>query len=272
MGLTTSLPLWTATAAYDAEPLLFRVHKSYVDAGAEILTANTFRTNRYTLQKASRAAESTSLTRKSIDIAKAAATGATRKVWVAGSLAPLEDCYQPQLTPIDAVLRREHEHHAQCLAEQGAELVLVETMPTGREALIAARAALETGLPVIVSLLVAGDCSIYDSTSIESLVTQLARLPLTMLCLNCGPASSITQALPLLRASNIPFGAYANAGRPDGSFGKKPEALDADDYACEAAKWLATGAQLIGGCCGTSAKHISRLRQLIDSTTSNTTR
>src|SRR5690606_8342510 len=72
--------------------------------------------------------------------------------FVAGSMAPLEDCYSPELTPSEQELASEHGQMAEALARAGADFVLIETQITVREARIAADAVHNTGLPFGVSL------------------------------------------------------------------------------------------------------------------------
>ncbi len=79
-----------------------------MEAGAEVLTANTFRTHRRTLAKGGLGERSRELTALAVRLAREAATSAGRPIFVAGSLAPLEDCYRPDLVPDDAALEREH--------------------------------------------------------------------------------------------------------------------------------------------------------------------
>jgi S-methylmethionine-dependent homocysteine/selenocysteine methylase len=260
-GYATSLPLWTALAARQVPALLASLHHDYVRAGADILTACTFRTSRYTLDKAGLRAEAPFLTHESVDLARAAAG---TRVLVAGSIAPLEDCYHPERTPQTRVLEREHAKHAENLARAGVDLLLVETMPTAREAEVATRAAVATGKAVITSLLAGAGRTLYDGTPLGSVVQKLARTTIGLIAVNCAPPAWCTEALPALAECGLAFGCYANSSRPDGSFGREPEGIDAGAYAEEARGWLDRGASLVGGCCGTGPAHIEALRQLLD--------
>ncbi|MBI5531073.1 MAG: homocysteine S-methyltransferase family protein [Deltaproteobacteria bacterium] len=264
-GHATTLPLWTALAVRDAKPILRSIHEDYARAGADILTACTFRTSRHVLDKCGRGEEAAALTREAVALARDVAEGVqNHEVLVAGSIAPLEDCYHPERTPDHACLEREHALHADNLARSGVNLLLVETMPTSREAVHAAKAATSTGLPVIVSLLAGPDATLFDSSPLLEAIDALSRLPIVALSVNCAPPAWCSRALDVLRSSGLPFGAYANSSIPDGSFGDQPEPLGVRDYAAAAGEWLAQGARLIGGCCGTMPAHIAALRALID--------
>lgn len=263
-GLRTSLPLWSASAVREAPDLLLRIHADYVAAGADIVTACTFRTSRYTLSKVGRAHEADSLSRDAVIIARRACEGSTRPVLIAGSIAPLEDCYHPELTRTMTVLEREHASHAEALAAANVDLLLVETMPTAVEALSAARAAASTGLPFAVSLLPGPDATLFDGTPLADAIDGVAQLAPALLCVNCGPVSWCEAAIGLLARSGIPYGLYANSGTPDGSFGGVPEPIAPERYAARASSWFARGARMVGGCCGTTPAHVAALRVAAD--------
>jgi S-methylmethionine-dependent homocysteine/selenocysteine methylase len=262
-GLHTHLPLWTATAARDAPGLLFAIHQDYVTAGADVLTACTFRTTRHTLSKSGLSSEARWLTREAVELARSAVSSARRTVLVAGSIGPLEDCYAPGLTPDTATLEREHESHATHLAEARPDILLVESMPTAREAAIATRAATRTGLPVITSLLARPGAQLYDHSSLRMALTTLASLPVGLVAVNCCSLDACSDAVQVLSEYGLPFGAYPNAGDPDGSFGRTPDPLAPDALEKAARRWLDQGASLVGGCCGTEPKHIARLRVVL---------
>ena len=126
-GAATGLPLWSARALLESPELVLAIHRDEVAAGADILTANTFRTHRRTLAKENAGERSAELTRTAVLLAREAARSASRPVWVAGSLSPLEDCYRPDLRPPGEALEREHAVQAEALASSGADLILIET-------------------------------------------------------------------------------------------------------------------------------------------------
>jgi homocysteine S-methyltransferase len=150
-GVDTGLPLWSARALVEAPDVLRAIHADYIAAGADIITTNTFRTHGRTLTRASLGERTRALTPLAVKIAREAAQQADLKIFVAGSMSPLEDCYSPQLVPPDGELWIEHAEMARDLAQAGCDLLLVETMNTIREAVIA-RVRGGYGLPVCVSV------------------------------------------------------------------------------------------------------------------------
>ena len=115
-GCPAGLPLWSTHALLEAPERVAEIHGDYAEAGAEILTANTFRTQRRTLQRATASRENlgtrdAELTQLAVDLARTGAASVDRPVWIAGSAPPLEDCYRPDRVPDDEALEREHSIH-----------------------------------------------------------------------------------------------------------------------------------------------------------------
>ena len=187
-------PLWSAEALLRDPKAVSALHEAEVAAGAEILTANTFRTHRRTLAKAGRERDAPFWTQRAISLARKAARGAARPVFVAGSLSPLEDCYRPELVPDDAALAAEHGAQADELARAGADAILVETHNTVRELAAAARAAKATGLPVIASIVTDGAGRLLSGEPIAAAVEALSRISPDALAINCVPARALGHA------------------------------------------------------------------------------
>lgn len=266
-GVDTTLPLWSARALLEAPDVLREIHRDYVQAGADILTTNTFRTHRRNLSRAGMGERAGELTRLAVEIAQECArAGAGRHVFVAGSIAPLEDCYSPTLVPPDAELAREHAELARNLAAAGVDFLLVETMNTVREVAAATRAAVATGLPAVASVVCGPDGNLLSGEGISEVVEALAPLGPAALLVNCAPAPDLERPLAALRAeTNLPVGGYGNVGHADDQHGwVNTDAVDPSAYARYAGEWLQLGATLVGGCCGTTPLHTRALRRLLD--------
>ena len=134
-GYRASLPLWSASAVFDAPRMVQSIHSDYIGAGASIITANTFRSSRYTLAKVGLADQTEMYVSKAVELARNASIDSKRNVLVAGSLAPLEDCYTPGLMPPQHVIQSEYSHMVQVMVEAGIDLVIAETMINQEEAI-----------------------------------------------------------------------------------------------------------------------------------------
>lgn len=265
-GVDVSLPLWSARALLVDPPALLAIHREYAEAGADVITANTFRTQRRTLERAGIAESAAELTRVAVHMARAAATVSGNGAYVAGSMAPLEDCYRPDLVPDATAMETEHREMAEALAESGVDLIMVETINTGREAVTAARAAVTTGLPVLVSLVCDAQGALLSGEDPGRVAASLVEVGVDAVLINCAPAPELHRALGrIVAATEAPTGGYGNVGAADDGGGwVNTDAVDPQAYATYATAWLDDGARVIGSCCGTTPAHTKALRALID--------
>ncbi len=254
-GVDSTPPLWSARALLSAPDLVKELHRRERAAGAEILTANTFRTHRRNLLSGGirQPDAPLRLTRLAVQLAREVAG---KDALVAGSLAPLEDCYRPDLVPDIESLRREHGEKARDLAASGVDVVFVETMNTVRELTGAVVAALETGFPVVASVVTNGRGFLLSGEALEEAAEALLRLEPkpSALGVNCVPARFVAGELIRLNrvCGELPLVAYASTGRPiEGEAGLTEEPISPEDYVALAGSWIELGARIVGGCCGT---------------------
>ena len=264
-GVDTGLPLWSANALLSDEGarVLKDIHLDYLRAGAEILTANTFRTHRRALAPAGYAEHALDLTRRAVQIAREAIRefGSAEPRFVAGSISTLEDCYQPALVPPADQLRAEHGERVGHLLECGVDLILIETMNSIREAVAAASQAAPTSAPVIVSFVCDPMGNILSGESLTDAARELLPLGVAALGVNCGPTPYLSTPLEELRAAcppNFPLIAYGNIGYADAKVGWVNTDAEAPEAYCRhAMHWPA---RIVGGCCGTTPAHIAELK------------
>ena len=247
-GLELPAPVWSAVALDAAPELVAAVHRDYVAAGATVHTANTFRTKRRSVGP-----RWEELARRAMRIARDAVGG----LRVAGSIAPLEDCYRPDLSP-GAASREEHRELARVLADAGADVLLCETFSDETEAVVAVEEAARTGVETWAALLpMRGPAALRAAA--RACVDAGARVVLV----NCVPARDTLPFVASLADVGVPFGAYANAGRQEDAVGWGADADGAArSYEALARSWIEAGATVVGGCCGTGPAHIARVATL----------
>jgi len=263
-GCDTALPLWSAHALLSdaGRRALFEIHADYVRAGAEILTTNTFRTTPRVLERAGLLPRWTLLNRRAVETAKAAARPG---VFVAGSIAPLEDCYAVDRVPGQQECLREHLRQADLLARLGVDLILVETMNCRREARAALLAARSTGLDILLALCPGGPDRLLSGEPLEEALPHLLDAGggrIAGVLLNCAPPDVLERAVPGLARllGSIPWGLSAHLGAPDPVQGWRLPAEHAPEaYAAWGLARVRDGARLASGCCGTTPEHIARL-------------
>ena len=258
----TGLPLWSANAFITDAGLkvLRQVHLDYLNAGADIITTNTFRTNRRVLVGKGFSAHE--LTLRAVATAREAVAEFGKPALVAGSLSTLEDCYRPDLVPPDDECLAEHSERIDHLVEGCVDLLLIETMNTIREAVIAAKIATSTGLPTWVTFVCDKNGRILSGESLTDAAELLMPLGVKALGVNCMPAHTIAQPLSELRAicgENFPLVAYGNIGYVDDEQGWiNTDSTTPEGYLQHSQSWPA---QIIGACCGSTPEHIRKLKQ-----------
>lgn len=263
-GVATKLPRWSAEALESAPEVISAIHRDYAAAGATVHTTNTFRTKRRTVGDHWRR-----LTEQAVAIARQSVPAGHR---IAGSISPLEDCYRPDLSPGEDS-REEHREMAQALANFGCDLLLCETFPAVQEALVAVGQAVDTGVETWIALTAGPDATLLSPQQMAKAAEQAVDLGAAAVLVNCTPAMRTLEYVQAIASRNVgvPLGAYANAGRADehlgwqttGEFASRERG--AARYRELALKWVQAGATLIGGCCGTSPRHIAALNEVFSS-------
>jgi homocysteine S-methyltransferase len=263
-GVDTGLPLWSANALISHPETVLQIHREYVEAGADIITTNTFRTTRRTMKRANLPDRSEQLTKRAIELAyQARSAFPDREILVAGSIAPLEDCYRPDLVPSDTELKDEHAELAGRVAREGVDFLLLETMNTIREAYAACEAAMATGKEVVVSFICNTKGELYGGESLEQAIKTLAELNPSAFSINCVSPKHLDSPLKTLKKlSSLPLVVYGNVGVPESEQHGWEFTHDVteDQYALYAREWRKAGVSIIGGCCGTTPDYIRRVR------------
>ena len=253
--------MWSANALFSKPDLIQQIHAEYIEAGADIITSNTFRTTRRTMRHANLPDRSRQLTETAVQLAiRAREQFPDREILIAGSMAPLEDCYRPDLVPADAELHYEHVELAERLAVAGVDFLLVETMNTIREAYAACAAALATGKEAIVSFVCNPDGTLLSGETLADAVKSLSELKPAGFSINCvsprhmdKAISSLTSHLPSTMPGSI-VAVYGNIGNPESDVHgwEFTHDVSEEQYASHSAEWVRMGASIIGGCCGTT--------------------
>jgi enediyne biosynthesis protein CalE2 len=267
-GYVDRLRLWSAGAIEDAPEMVVRIHRDYIDAGAQVITTQTFTCCRRRFRKVGAEALFEPLTRRAVALAIRARQEAGRPdVLIAGSVSPLEHCYHPELAPRGDDGYAEHLESIRLLAEAGVDLLVIETMNTIDEARAALGAARTSGLDVVLGFCCGRDGRLLSGESVREAVKALDALAPTAYAINCTPAPLTTRAVAdlAMATTTTPFGAYANVGDwSDGTWSRVFGAefifdVDPGAYLQHAMSWRELGAAFVGGCCGTGPEHVRRL-------------
>ena len=264
-GIDVGMPLWSANAIFEAPEILKQVHIAYLEAGAEAIITNTFRTHERSLAKAGIGNRAEELTAKAVEIARSARDEVNTDALIFGSVAPLEDCYSPDLAPLSKVCEEEHGKMIDHLVNAGVDLVLIETMCSAGELCAASIAAMERTDTWAVSMCLRKDSTgiLLDGNPIAEFIPALAHA--RFIGINCYPATKLAEQVAYLRSiapTHIPIAAYGNVGYADDDGGwVNTDAVDPNAFAEYAMDWVKAGANIVGGCCGTTPKTIAAIRK-----------
>ncbi len=267
-GVPTTLPLWSAEALLTNPETVQRIHEDYIRAGAQIIITDTFCATRRAFAKQGIADKAREASILACQLARQAIAHVKpeHEVYIAGSMAPLEDCYSPELTPSNQELLEEHAIYAQDLKAGGVDFLLLETMITLRETLAAIQAARKVAMPFAVSFCTDKQGALLGGETLQDVVKEVAQYDPLFLGINCVSPSTATKALRILKSvTHKPLSVYAQgAGAPDDAQGWQfTDENTLDNYVIFAKRWRDEGAQIIGGCCGTNPTYIERLHEEI---------
>jgi methionine synthase I (cobalamin-dependent)/5,10-methylenetetrahydrofolate reductase len=251
--------------------LIVAVHEEYLLAGAEILETNTFGANRFRLSRHGLGAKVEEINSAGVRLAREAVRRLKEKqageAWVAGAVGPLGVRLEPLgKTGLDEA-RAAFAEQIGALKKSGVDLLILETMPAlneAREALEAAKATAPE-LPVLVMVTVDDEGECLDGSSAAQAAAWLTEWGADAVGVNCstGPATVLTAIEEMRAATNLPLGAMPNAGMPRAVEGRNIYLCSPEYMASFARKAIAAGAQMVGGCCGTTPNHIRAMRQAV---------
>lgn len=235
------------------------IHRQYIEAGADIVYANTFGANRYKMKESGYSVET--LINAAIKNAKKACEGT--KTLVALDMGPIGQLLEPtgSLTFEEAydIFKEEVE------AAKEADVIVIETMTDLMETKAAVLAAKENSdLPVITTMTFEENKRTFTGCSVSAMCLTLEGLGVDALGVNCslGPEDLLPIVEEISKWTTVPIVVKANAGLPDPVTNKYN--VMADEFAAICRKMLRYGAKILGGCCGTTPEYIKELKSMLD--------
>jgi methionine synthase / methylenetetrahydrofolate reductase(NADPH) len=233
------------------------VHRGYRDAGATVLTTNTFGANRFRL--GSRAHLVEQLNRTSVRLAREEEGSCL----VAGSVGPSG---LKENLPNYEELRTGFREQAEALHSEGVDMFVCETFGDLGE-LMAAIAGIRdvSSLPLIALMTYGPTVRTASGHSPTQIAEALSRLPIDAIGVNCAVGDDTAELVvrELSAATNVPIAALPNAGKPLRNADGMRYPLEAEGFAALAVR-LSSFASIVGGCCGTSAEHIAGARSALE--------
>jgi S-methylmethionine-dependent homocysteine/selenocysteine methylase len=270
--------LWGTGALYDAPYSVLDVHRLYVEAGCDVISTNTWAILAAAELEAAglvgrgAAMHWMDVARLGVRLARQAVEEAGRTDTCAVAFSVNGDIDSPRRRATLELLLR-------ALAEEPPDLVLMETMSLVREGLTmpSVELVVDTGLPVWLSFRRCrhGVCGVYgqhwggpEGDEFGRAARAFEEAGVRALLINCLPPDHVPGMLPWLRDFvDLPLGVYPNLGYYSEAGWRFDPRVGPEQYAELALAWRAEGAQIVGGCCGTSPQHLAAAKRALAGTT-----
>jgi methionine synthase / methylenetetrahydrofolate reductase(NADPH) len=243
-----------------------RVHEDYIAAGADIIETNTFGANRFRLARHGLEAKVRDINFKAARLARDAREIHGHAVFVAGAIGPtgrmLATADDVRPGDVRAAIREQ----AEALLEGGVDLLILETFPDItelREAILAIKSCCD--LPVIAQVTFQRDGRTYAGEPPDEVANIASALGADVAGVNCslGPQSVLEVIDQMAANTSIRLSAMPNAGLPKLMDGRLVYPTTPDYYADYAKKLVLAGANIVGGCCGTTPEHTWAMREML---------
>lgn len=262
-GLAQGTPpeLWTL----ERPDIIRAIHRQYVEAGAQVITTNTFGGNRYRLRGRKLESQRAAVNRTAVELAKREAEG---KALIAGSVGPLGEMLEPYGTLSSSEAREAFHEQIADLIEAGVDLILIETMMSVAEARCALEAAKDAGAKTIaVTFTFEGgaDPRTPFGETPDDVITALEDCRFDIVGANCGDGfvTMNTVAERMKATTTIPVLIQSNAGLPSHVDAALTYPETKAGFADFGLSLWNHGVDFIGGCCGTTPEHIRQLREAV---------
>ena len=247
---------------------VFRVHQSYIQAGAQIIETNTFGANRFKLAPLGLGDEVQRLNSRGVKIAREARDAASSEVLVAGSMGPLGLGVQSR-HPEPEEIKEIFYEQALALEERGVDLYILETFTYIEELLIAIDAIRSfSGLPIIAQLTYSEEGTTYGDLRPAAAAEQIKQKNVQVVGANCtlGPQALLPILQELAGVADLRVSGMPNAGFPKREGDRIVYPKSSPEYfALFAREAAAMGVRILGGCCGTTPAHIQAMAEAVKS-------
>jgi len=245
------------------------IHREYIEAGAQLVITNTFGANRFKLSKHGLQDDVIEINHAGVELARRAVAASFKNVMIAGDVGPLGVRIAPfgRVKPEEA--RAAFAEQIRALTEAGVDLIVIETMSDLYEIQEAVKAAKQSStLPIVASVTFTRDDRTLLGDDPTQVARTLAQAGAEVLGVNCsGGPSQLLRILKQMKGA-VPDGKFwvkPNAGWPEQVGGRIMYPADPEYFGEYALSFREAGANLVGGCCGTTPQHIAAMKKALES-------
>ena len=246
--------------------LILGIHRDYADAGADVLTTNTFGANRFLLKKYGYEERTAEINRKGAELARQVAGG---QLFVAGSMGPPPDRMEPLGKLTSREIREAYHERADALLQGGADILILETFSDLGMILEIIREIKRSfpQVPLIGQMTVDKEGRTSLGSTPEIFASEIVRAGADVVGTNCslGPSKMLDVAERIFRISPIPVSAMPNAGVPQRVDGRNIYFSSPEYFSEYTRRFVQVGVRIVGGCCGTTPDFIRSMRNALKS-------
>ena len=244
---------------------ILQLHSDFINAGSDIILTSTFGGSKIRLEQSGSGDQFYEVNSLAVAIAKEAVKNTS--TMIAGSMGPLGHMLKP-MGPLDEKdAEKYYQDQAKVLSDSGVDILLIETQFDLTEASIGVNAALLiSNLPVICSISFDRGTKTMMGVSPTKFAQTIGNLGVTALGINCGKSldDNLNALKELADATDLPIWFKPNAGLPKlTGTGQPVYDVTPDIMASHVESWIASGAKIIGGCCGTSPEHLRSIADAV---------
>ena len=240
--------------------------QAFMNAGADILLTSTFGGTRFRLKDSNLVDEFIAVNQKAIEITKDVVRGSD--VLVGGSIGPTGQMLAPLGTVTAAEAQADFTEQARLMCEGGVDLIVIETLFDLNEAVAAVQGvrSVDQNIPLVCSFSFDRGTRTMMGVSPEDVAAKIGVLNVDLLGINCG--RSLVENLEVLRrlrqVTDKPIWFKPNAGMPEIDDDGHPfYSVSPKEMGDWVPKWFKAGAQIVGGCCGTSPEHLAEIAKAV---------
>lgn len=259
-GFETDDTLWTTKINQLNPEAVIQIHKEYIEAGADIITTNTFRTNPSSFNNSGLSNISSYVT-QAVNLAKQAVDD--KKIYIAGSNAPAEDCYQIERTLSNKELQVNHCKHIDLLIDNGVDFVLNETQSHLDEIQIICDHCDKHGIAYVLSLYLDETMYLLSGEKLGSMFSMLADSSVLAVGINCVAPILFSKVIGSITMPDR-WGYYLNCGSGQPKDKVIECGIQPDEYLDTVKKSVHYTPSFIGSCCGSNPAHTKKIREYLD--------
>ncbi len=240
---------------------VIQLHKEFINAGADILLTSTFSSTPIRLRGTALEGKAEEVNKRAVELARTAI--GSKPIYIAGSLGPVGQLLKPYGPLEFDEVKTAYARQAQALNEAGVDLLVIETQFDLAEVKAAVEGARQnSSLPLVVSLSYDRGKRTMMGVSPTKAAKELEGMPIDLFGINCGRSleENLQNLVELRQFTDKPIWFKPNAGLPHiDALGKTAYDVTPSEMGSQAQAWLEAGAQVIGGCCGTTPEHLEQI-------------